>query len=102
DIKNTIVPNYVTQSGYTENIPGRPVVGVEQPKFETFIYNRTQDTVYAVQIDQVPGITDIPKFYKNYPKERDSLKDSDYQRAVYISRPYWNKKGTRAFIVIRA
>lgn len=101
--KGTIVPNYVTQSGYTEDIPGRPVVGVPQPSFEAAVYNRQQDSIYPIKIDQIPGIRDIPKYIKeNYPKEYQKLSEKPAVRLVYVSAPFWNNSGTKAFLVVRA
>ena len=46
--KNTIVPNYVTESGYTEDIPGRTNVGDTQDRRLLAILNlKTGKTVWA-------------------------------------------------------
>src|SRR2546430_10988377 len=37
--KNTIVPNYVTESAYTEDIPGRTKVGDAQNRIRLVIIN---------------------------------------------------------------
>lgn len=47
--KNTIVPNYVTESGYTEDIPGRTKVGDTQGRSRLMIINT--ETGEAKQID---------------------------------------------------
>ncbi|HET7220737.1 MAG TPA: prolyl oligopeptidase family serine peptidase [Vicinamibacterales bacterium] len=47
-VKNTIVPNYVTESGYTEDIPGRSNVGDTQDRRLLAILNlRTGKSVWA-------------------------------------------------------
>ena len=46
--KETIVPNFITASGYTEEIPGRTKVGEPLPVYENFIYDQQRDTVYKV------------------------------------------------------
>jgi dipeptidyl aminopeptidase/acylaminoacyl peptidase len=46
--KNTIVPNYVTESGYTEDIPGRSYVGDTQDRRLLAVLNvKTGKTVWA-------------------------------------------------------
>ena len=51
DIKNTIVPNYVTENGFTQDIPGREKVGQSaQASYESFCFRyELQDTVIAVK-----------------------------------------------------
>src|SRR6185369_10125329 len=65
--KNTIVPNYVTESGFTEDISSRTKVGATQSAQELFIYDVEKDTVLAVKTDQITGIFDSPEFRKDYP-----------------------------------
>jgi hypothetical protein len=43
--KKTIVPNYVTVSGFTEDIPSRTKVGEAMASSELFIYDISADTV---------------------------------------------------------
>lgn len=102
EAKQTEIPHYVTESGYTKSASGRPVVGEKQPEFETFIYNRKQDTVYAINTEDIPGIHDIPAFIKNYPDKMDSLKQDPPLRSVRMARPIWNEKGGQAVVVFRA
>ena len=46
--KNTIVPNYVTETGYTEDIPGRTNVGDTQDRRLLAVLNlKTGKTVWA-------------------------------------------------------
>lgn len=99
----TKVPNYVTESGYTEDIPGRPVVGVDQPQYETYIYNRKTQEIQKIKTDQISGIKDIPKFIKeNYPDKYAEMKEEDNLRDVFMSQPIWNEKGNQAVMVIRS
>ena len=61
--KNTVVPNYVTETGYTEDIPGRSNVGDTQDRRLLAILNvKTAKTVWAdggfappVQEDEKPA-----------------------------------------------
>ena len=48
DAKNTIVPNYVTESGYTEDIPSRPKVGDVQGRQRLAMLNlKTRKSAWA-------------------------------------------------------
>ncbi|TAN15341.1 MAG: S9 family peptidase [Chitinophagaceae bacterium] len=99
-IRNTIVPEYVTQSGYTETMPGRPVAGIPQVTFKSYIYDRKRDSVYQISTEQIPGIKDIPAFVKYYPHRDSMLMKDPPIRQVSISHPVWNEKGSHAFVVV--
>ena len=59
--KNTIVPNYVTESGYTEDIPARTNVGDTQDRRLLAILNlKTKKTVWA-DGSFAPPVSDIEK-----------------------------------------
>lgn len=74
--KTTLVPNYVTESGFTEDIPSRPKVGAPQNGSELFVYDIQHDTVLQVKTDLIDGIFDSPEFRKDYPlKEKKSDKE---------------------------
>ncbi|RDC57553.1 S9 family peptidase [Pedobacter chinensis] len=96
---STIVPNYVTASGYTEDIPGRTKVGENENITQGFIYDTQRDSVYAIQTSTIPGIKDIPEFYKDYPKELDTLKKKNADRLVNFFGPLWNENGSTGVIV---
>ncbi|KQR71900.1 prolyl oligopeptidase family serine peptidase [Pedobacter sp. Leaf176] len=96
---NTIVPNYVTASGYTEDIPGRTKVGESENVSQGFIYYTQKDSVYAIQTSTITGIKDIPDFYKDYPKELDTLKKKNADRLVNFFGPLWNENGNAGIIV---
>ncbi len=75
--KNTFVPNYVTESGFTEDISSRTKVGANQSLQELFVYNIAKDTVLQVMTDQIAGIFDVPEFKKDYPaKDTKSNKEN--------------------------
>ncbi|AZI27941.1 S9 family peptidase [Pedobacter sp. G11] len=96
---STIVPNYVTASGYTEDIPGRTKVGENENISQGFIFDTQRDTVYAIQTATIPGIKDIPDFYKDYPKQLDSLKKKNADRPVNFFGPIWNENGSTGIVV---
>src|SRR5258705_4945330 len=60
--KNTIVPNYVTESGFTEDISARTKVGASQNAQELFVYDIAKDTALVVKTDQIAGIFDSPEY----------------------------------------
>lgn len=98
NVKTTIVPDYVTESGFTTDIPNRTKVGAPQSRFELYVYNTKRDTSVQVMVDSLPGITDLPDYVKDYPKQnrRATL------RAVNFGLPVWNEDGSAAVIDIRS
>ena len=100
--KNTIVPNYVTESGFTTDIPTRTKVGNNLGNFEFYIYDRTADTVISVNTEQLPGINDLPEYAKELLSEDSTKKNVPVKRAVRFSGPDWSEKGTRAMVDIRS
>ncbi len=102
NVKNTKIPEFVTQSGYTEIQTGRPNAGAPQSESSFFIYDRKRDTSYPVSIKQIPGIRELPAFEKDYPERYDSLKKNPPLRKVAINGPLWNKSGTHSIVVVRS
>jgi len=98
--KNTVVPNYVTESGYTTDIPGRTKVGEPLGRSEFFVYDRLRDTVLPVLTDSIPGIQDAPDYVKDYPKKFANRRAAN--RGVTIGGPVWNESGTVAMVDIRS
>lgn len=97
DAPNTIVPEFVTASGYTTDIPTREKVGTPQGSYESYIYDRQADTVLSVNTATLPGIKDQPDYVKDYTR-----KDSPQVRSVVVNGPYWSDEGTHAVVDIRA
>ncbi|MBB5397446.1 prolyl oligopeptidase family serine peptidase [Mucilaginibacter sp. AK015] len=100
--RNTIVPDYVTSSGYTEDIPNRTKVGSPQSTSESFIFDRQRDTVYSINTGDLPGIKDIPKYIKEYPKELEAYKKRDADRLVDVATPYWSPDSKYAVVDVEA
>ncbi len=98
--KNTIVPDYMAESGYTTDLPGRTKVGNTLGKYETFLYDTQRDTGYVISIDSIPGITDVPDYTKDYPQKFANKKAT--ARSVSMSGPIWNDAGTAAVVDIRS
>lgn len=99
--KNTIIPSYVTETGFTTDINGRTKVGAPQSATELALFDRERDTVYTVKTDNLPGITDLPDYVKDYP-QKDSSKKKAPARTVAFRGMEWNDEGTRLAIDIRS
>lgn len=100
--KGTIVPSYVTETGFTTDIPGRTKVGAPLSLSEFYIYDRERDTVLAFKTDSIPGIKDLPDYVKDYPKELEKRKKNPANRVVTVTGPFWSPKGTYAVVDIRS
>jgi len=115
--KNTIVPNYVTESGFTEDISSRTKVGATQNGQDLFVYDIAKDTLLQVKTDQIDGIFDAPEFKKDYPaKETKSKKENlpaeasakvgkdvkPQPRAVVFQNLIWSDDGKNNLMAIRS
>jgi len=96
--KNTVVPNYVTESAYTEDIPGRANVGDTQAHTRLALIDATSGEVKWVDHGQrisPPAVArdgGAPSVRAPAPQERD----------VQLSEPVWSEDGTRAVLRARA
>lgn len=98
--KNTIVPDYVTESGFTTDIPGRTKVGAPLGRYDFYVFDKSRDTLMLVGTDSIPGITDVPDYVKDYPKKFSNRRTP--VRGVMIGGPYWNESGSYAVVDIRS
>jgi len=99
DNKNTVVPDYLTESGFTTDMPARTKVGAAAGKYEFYLFNRTKDTIITIVTDSLEGITTLPLYTKDYPAIKT---DKPKPRAVMVNGPYWNEEGTAAVVDIRS
>jgi dipeptidyl aminopeptidase/acylaminoacyl peptidase len=98
----TMVPDFVSQNGYTQPLNTRSKVGGASDSYELGIYDRSKDSFFLVQVDLIPGIKDKPAFLKEY--HTDSLPYSpQYKNArkVFLSSPVFSDDG-KAVVVIRS
>lgn len=100
--KGTIVPDYVTESGFTTDLPARTKVGETQGTYEMFIYDRTTDSLYNIKADTLPGIKDLPDYVKDYPKQLEERTKKNAVRAVNYSAVGWSPKGDYLLLDIRS
>ncbi len=96
--KRTIIPEFVTESGYTEEHSSRTKVGA--PYYSSsvlMIYDRLNDTVYKAKTDDIPGLDDHIEFaYK--PPSKD--KDKPEKRDVLMNGPVWSDDSKYAVVDI--
>ncbi|SDB48567.1 Dipeptidyl aminopeptidase/acylaminoacyl peptidase [Flavobacteriaceae bacterium MAR_2010_188] len=97
--RNIIVPNYVTGSGYTEDISGRTKVGSFVPTFSTKIYDIKRDTIYDILTNSIPEIKNVPKYLDEYPEQLEKLRNENNDREVYVGEPIWSTDGQPLAVV---
>ena len=96
--KRTIVPNYVTETGFSEDIPARTKVGSPSGTSELFVYDREKDSLHTVSLDSIPGIEDLPDYLKDYPSRLSAAKK--IKRLLSIGRLSWSPSGSNAIVEI--
>jgi dipeptidyl aminopeptidase/acylaminoacyl peptidase len=79
--KGSVVPNWITDSGYVEDINGRSFVGDVQGRTRLAILDAVSGDVKWVDHGQKTG---------------------DAERDVQLSQPVWNEAGDKAVVVARA
>ncbi|HTL08224.1 MAG TPA: alpha/beta fold hydrolase [Chitinophagaceae bacterium] len=100
--KTTIVPNYVTESGFTEDIPGRTKVGNVQGTQELFVFDTEKDSLLPVKLNGLAGIRDLPEYLHDYPALYQKKQKDSANRAVDFLNPLWSEKGTHVMLDLRA
>lgn len=97
--KIAIVPNYVTQSGYTEDINTRTKVGSDQGTYEFWVYDIQRDTTFAVDFKDLPNISKKPEFLNDYEKTK---KEAEKPRKVVPANILWSEDGKKAVLVVNS
>ena len=96
--KRTIVPNYVTENGFTEDIAARTKVGSPSGASELFVYDRVKDSLHAISADSIPGIDELPDYLKDYPARLAAAKK--VKRLISFGRLNWSPTGNNAVVEI--
>jgi len=96
--KTTNVPNYVDETGYTESLGARSKVGDLDIQRNLYLYHIPKDTVFKVEVSDLPGITDLPAYTEDYPDREWKEK----QRAVSFSSVEFSSNDQHAVVSIRA
>jgi dipeptidyl aminopeptidase/acylaminoacyl peptidase len=94
--KQTIVPHYVSESGYTEDQNTRPKVGRNLPEYEFYIYDIKNRKINKINLRQLEGYDYIPEYTKEYPDK----KYTNPNRIEYFAPPVWSSDGQNAIINI--
>ena len=100
--KGTIIPNYVTESGFTEDIPGRSKVGYSLSSSEFLIYDTQKDTVKTIDLSNIQGIKDLPDYAKEAKKDTSKKAQKIENRKVIASVVSWNEDGSAAVVWLRS
>jgi Tol biopolymer transport system component len=93
--KQTIVPDFVTESGFTSDLNTRTKVGAAQGRYEYYLYDKKSNREFLIKMDSLPGITDLPDYMKV-----DTAKKKP--RPVFVASTSWNPSGIVAVIDIRS
>lgn len=100
--KGTKVPNFVTESGFVEDIPARSKVGSPQSTYEFGIYDIEKDTFWIVDTKQIEGIYDKPAYLAQYHKGEEEYSSTYGQpREVIIHGPIYSEN-SQAVVVVRS
>lgn len=94
--EGTIMPRYVTESGYTEDENTRSKVGDEPDTYKMFIYDIANRKIDSVNLNNLEGLDYVPEYTKDYPDK--PYKNED--RIGYISEPVWSTDGKNAIVDI--
>lgn len=104
-VKNTIVPNYVTEAGYTEDIPARSNVGDTQDRRLLAILNlKTGKTAWA-DASFAPPVGPDPSTSSGSPERRvegDAKPDRKAEREVRWSMPVVSADGKLTVAGVRS
>ncbi len=96
----TIMPDYVTRSGYTEPRDTRSKVGNLPGHSNLGILDLSTGKHYQFMTDSIPGICDLPDYAADYP---DRYKNREPEpRKVYVSAPNWSPNGKHAVVSVRS
>lgn len=100
DGQNTQVPNYVTESGYLDDLRSRPKVGSPQSTYELGIFDRQRDTFYLLDFAQLPGIYDKPAYLEEYHTDDTPWVDTfATPRPVTFTQPVFAKDGQGVMVI---
>jgi dipeptidyl aminopeptidase/acylaminoacyl peptidase len=105
--KSAIVPSYVTESGFTDDLPARTKVGAAQTAFEFWVYDIKKDTSLQVSTKEIDGIFDEPDYLKDYVKKstvvrKDTAKKKVEPRKVIFSNVVWSEDGKYCVVVVKS
>jgi dipeptidyl aminopeptidase/acylaminoacyl peptidase len=103
--KNTIVPNYVTESGYTEDIPGRSNVGDSQSRVRMMLIDAASGETKWVDHGQKvtpPANRGTERTETGREGGPPPRTPTQQERDVQMFQPLWSEDGTKAVVLARA
>lgn len=98
DGKEAVVPDYVTRSGYTKEIPSREKVGAPRGKFTFYVFDKLKDTVIKVSTNSIPFMKYTPEYKNFYPQSSND--STDTARKAYVQAVVWNDEGSLCIVDI--
>ncbi|MGX1753577.1 prolyl oligopeptidase family serine peptidase [Sphingobacterium sp. NPDC055346] len=100
--RNTIVPDFITRSGYVEDLNMRTKVGNELTQFKAYVYKVKQDTALEVKAANIPGIKDLPAYLSDYPERLAELQKANKDRQITWGVASWSPNAKYAVITAKA
>ena len=107
--KNTIVPNFVTESGYTEDISGRMKAGDPQGRIRLVIINSETGETKNVDHGQRQPLKPAAQTTEPPPKEtgaeqaeRPARPQQPRDRDIQLFQPQWSDDGKNAVLMARS
>ncbi len=97
--RETHVEEYISTSGYTNQLGARPKVSNNDPSHRLGIYDREHDTVYYVSFSSLTDIRKKPAYLAEYG-DTDPLYAKD--RSVIMHAPVMHPNGKEALIDVRS
>ena len=100
--RNTIVPDFITRSGYVEDLNMRSKVGNSQARYASYVYQLDRDTVLELNASTIPGIKDLPAYLSDYPERLTQLKKENKDRPINWGMLTWSPSGKYGVITAKS
>ncbi|MBO6575548.1 MAG: prolyl oligopeptidase family serine peptidase [Rhodothermales bacterium] len=97
--KRTIVQNYVTESGYAEDLNARAKVGVDETPRTVFVQDLDSGDVIEVDLTQLPGAYDVKPIHL---LDEGVEVDSSKARVLQAGSLSWSGDGAYAVLQVTA
>ena len=98
--KETQVPDFVTNSGFTTNLRSREKVGFPQPTYEMGVFLTEKDSFYTLNVKKLSGIYKKPEYLKWYQDPKNPFVDTFPEpKPIVINGPVWSNKNQPLFVV---
>ena len=95
----TVIPQFVTESGYTEEKRSRTKVGNQPGTMKMGIADLEKGKYWYIKTDSLPGIKDVPAFHKDYSMNAARTELIKQGRKVNLQGPLWHPSGDKALVV---